>query len=88
MIAEIIILAKNRAKESPGPNREAGCALLPLGGAAAVVLWTILLSSEITADYQICTTQRDDILTWSFIQTLRKQRTMRTGSNVTATLRA
>ena len=46
MMAEITIRARNRGKESPGLNREAGSAVLPLGGAAAVVPWTTLLSSE------------------------------------------
>ena len=46
MMAEITIRARNRGKESPGLNREAASAGLTLGGAAAVVLWTILLSSE------------------------------------------
>ena len=57
-MAEITIRARNRGKESPGLNREAGSAVAPSGGAAAVVLWTILRSTENTDDYQICTIQR------------------------------
>ena len=45
MMAETTIRARNRGKESPGLNREAGSAVVPLGGAAAMVLWTTLLSS-------------------------------------------
>ena len=44
--AEITLRTKNWDKESPGPNKESGCAALPSGEAATVVLWANPLPPE------------------------------------------